>query len=67
MHKEKLGIVSLIRDHRKSSETREVVYNCRYTGGHFIPSYILQSVAMTKLELKCPSPCLFVCLFYFFS
>ena len=37
--KEKLEILSSIRDHRKKSrETREVAYTCRYTSEHLIPN-----------------------------
>ena len=55
----KLGILSWIRDQRtkkqgnkgtaESCETREVVYTCRYTSGHLIPT--LQSITMTELGL----------------
>ena len=38
--KEKLGILSSIRDHRKSRETREVTYICRYTSKHLIPNLV---------------------------
>ena len=48
MHKlkEKLGILSSIKDHRKKRETREVTYTCRCTSEHFIPN----SVPKTKTE-----------------
>ena len=41
--KEKLGILSSIRDHRKkrSRDTREVAYTCRYTSEHLIPNSVL--------------------------
>ena len=40
--KEKLEILSSIRDHRKkkSKETREVTYTCRYTSEHLIPNSV---------------------------
>ena len=40
--KEKLEILSSIRDHKKTSrETREVAYTSRYTSEHLIPNSVL--------------------------
>ena len=49
VNKQKLRILSSIRDHRKSRETREVTYTCGYTSEHLIPLPI-----MTELGIKCP-------------
>ena len=39
--KGRLEILSLITDDRKKSrETREVTYTCRYTSGHLIPNSV---------------------------
>ena len=49
-YKEKLVILSLIRDH--SRETREVTYTYRYTSGHY--SLIQSSYIVPMTELGCP-------------
>ena len=33
-------LLSLNWDHRKSRETREAAYTCRYTSGHLIPTSV---------------------------
>ena len=49
--KENLEILSSIKDHRKKSrETREVAYTCRYISGHLIPIHKTK----TGLGIKCP-------------
>ena len=51
--KEKLGILSSIRDHRtESRETRQVAYNCRYTSEHLILNSVL-SLIKSSLIKKC--------------
>ena len=50
--KEKLEILSSIRDHRKKRETREVAYTCRYTGEYLIPNSVYTKTK-TELGIKC--------------
>ena len=40
----KLENFSLIRDHRKSRETREIAYTCRYTSGDLISARLSAGV-----------------------
>ena len=50
---QKLGILSLIRDYRKKSrETREVAYTCRYTSGHLILDSVYGISIKTYLSIN---------------